>query len=179
MTTSRWAAGLAAVGLAATGWAGAGCAIATSTASATSAPLRVVAAENFWGSIAAQLAGSKATVTSIINRPSIDPHDYEPTPADARAFARAQLVVVNGVGYDPWADRLLSADPVGHRIALKVGDVVGVAPGANPHRWYAPADVEKVIATVTADLQRLDPGDAAYFTARPRPRPRLPAARPR
>src|SRR3954449_7952 len=142
-----------------------GCALATSTTSDQGGPLRIVAAENFWGSIADQLGGSKVAVTSIIDRPGMDPHDYEPTARDARAFARAQLVVVNGVGYDPWAQQLLNANPVGRRLVLKVGDVVGVAAGGNPHRWYSPGDVETVIEAVTSDLQKLDPADAAYFTA--------------
>ena len=145
-----------------------GCALATSTTSDSSGPLRIVAAENFWGSIAGQLGGSKVSVSSVIDRPGMDPHDYEPTARDARAFARAQLVVVNGIGYDPWAQQLLAANPVGRRLVLKVGDVVGVGTGGNPHRWYSPSDVERVIEAVTADLQKLDPADAAYFTAQRR-----------
>lgn len=132
----------------------------------TSGRVRVVAAENFWGSIAAQLGGDKATVKSVIDKPGIDPHDYEPTAADARAFANAQLVVVNGVGYDPWAKRLLATEAVGHRHALDVGDVVGAEPGDNPHRWYDPGDVDAVIAAITSELQRIDPRDAAYFAGR-------------
>src|SRR5205823_1113978 len=73
--------------------------------------IRVVATENFWGSIAAQLAGTHANVQSIIVDPSEDPHSYEPTAAGARTLASAQLVIVNGVGYDPWAPRLLAANP--------------------------------------------------------------------
>src|SRR5690242_5697849 len=71
----------------------------------------VVAAENFWGSLAAQLAGTRAQVSSIVVNPDTDPHSYEPNARDARALAGAQMVIVNGVGYDEWADRLLSASP--------------------------------------------------------------------
>src|SRR5437588_12924331 len=64
-------------------------------ASATGAggSIHVVAAENFWGSIAAQLAGTRASVQSIIVAPAQDPHSYEPSAADARALAGAQLVI--------------------------------------------------------------------------------------
>src|SRR5215469_15847542 len=62
--------------------------------------ITVVAAENFWGSIAGQLGGDHVQLTSIITNPQTDPHDYEPTPADARTVASAQLVIVNGIGYD-------------------------------------------------------------------------------
>src|SRR5207248_11134559 len=64
--------------------------------------LNVVAAENFWGSIAQQIAGNKASVRSIIVNPATDPHAYEPTAQDGRTLATAQLVIVNGIGYDPW-----------------------------------------------------------------------------
>ena len=128
--------------------------------------MRVVAVENFWGSIASQLAGSKASVQSIIVDPNQDPHSYEPKSADARAFATAQLVVVNGVGYDAWAPRLLEANPVSGRVVLTVGDLFGLKGGDNPHRWYDPADVEAVADAIAADLKRLDPADAATFDRR-------------
>lgn len=123
----------------------------------------MVAAENFWGSIAAQLGGDRVTVTSIIDSPDADPHDYEPTTADGRAIATADLVLVNGIGYDTWASRLAAANPVDGRTLLTVGDLVGVADGGNPHRWYNPADVRAVVAEITRDYQRIDPADSAYF----------------
>jgi zinc/manganese transport system substrate-binding protein len=125
--------------------------------------VQVVAAENVWGSIAAQLGGDRVHVTSVIANPATDPHDYEPTALDARAFAGAQLVIVNGIGYDPWAPKLLGGNPVGGRLVLTVGDVVGIEPGGNPHRWYSPANVQQVIAAIVADYKRLDPKDAATF----------------
>jgi zinc/manganese transport system substrate-binding protein len=134
--------------------------------SAASGGLRVVAAENFWGSIAKQLAGTQASVQSIIVNPAQDPHSYEATAADARTLATAQLAIVNGVGYDPWASKLLAANPVGGRITLNVGDLFGLKDGDNPHRWYSPADVARVTDAITADLERLDPKDAAYFNRR-------------
>jgi len=140
-----------------TALAGAGC------ATAAGGVLQVVAAENFWGSIAVQLGGDRVHVTSVIANPATDPHDYEPTAVDARAFATAQLAIVNGVGYDAWAPKLLAADPAGGRLTLTVGDAVGIEAGGNPHRWYSPPDVQRVIAAIVADYKRLDPKDAAYF----------------
>src|SRR5437763_15103419 len=86
--------------------------------------LQVVAAENFWGSVAPQLGGERVHVTSVISNPATDPHDYEPTAADARTLAGAQLAIVNGIGYDPWASKLLDANPVHGRVVLTVGDLV-------------------------------------------------------
>ena len=73
--------------------------------------VQVVAAENFWGSIAAQVGGSHVHVTSIINDPNADPHSYEPISQDARTIADAQYVIFNGAGYDAWMDKLLAANP--------------------------------------------------------------------
>jgi zinc/manganese transport system substrate-binding protein len=125
--------------------------------------IQVVAAENFWGSIAAQLGGDHVKVTSIISNPDADPHDYEPTAADARTVAGAQFTIVNGIGYDAWADKLLAANPTDGRTDLKVGDLVGIQPGGNPHRWYSPANVRQVIDQITNDYKSLDPADAADF----------------
>ncbi len=142
----------------------AGCAGSATTAGGDG-PLEVVAAENFWGSIAAQLGGSKVHVTSVITSPATDPHDYEPTAADGRLLAGARMAIVNGIGYDPWAGKLLASNPVGGRIVLTVGDLVGISAGGNPHRWYSPPNVEQVIDAIAVDYSKLDPKDAAYFRA--------------
>ncbi|WP_329477501.1 zinc ABC transporter substrate-binding protein [Kribbella sp. NBC_01484] len=127
--------------------------------------IQVVAAENFWGSIASQLGGDHVKVTNIISNPDADPHDYEPTAADARTVAGAQYTIVNGIGYDAWADKLLSANPTDGRTDLTIGDLVGIQAGGNPHRWYSPGDVHKVIEKITSDYKSLDPADAADFDA--------------
>jgi zinc/manganese transport system substrate-binding protein len=132
---------------------------------ATARTIRVVAAENFWGSIAAQLGGSHVSVQSLIDNPDADPHEYEPTAADARAIATADLVLVNGVGYDTWATKLAAAEPAPNRTVLDVGQLLGVPDGGNPHRWYNPDDVTKVVQQLTRDFAEADPGDAAAFTS--------------
>jgi len=158
---------LAAVALSACGGSDSPPRRTAATAATTShAPIAIVAAENFWGSIASQLAGTKGRVTSIIVNPDTDPHDYEPTAADARTMATAQLAIVNGIGYDGWASKLLAADPSSSRVTLDVGDLLGLGDGANPHQWYDPASVQKAIGAITAALVKLDPADASYFTAR-------------
>jgi zinc/manganese transport system substrate-binding protein len=125
--------------------------------------LRVVAAENFWGSIARALGGDHVVVDDLISSPAIDPHDYEPTAADARAVATARVVLVNGVGYDGWARKLLAANPGSKRTVIDVGDLVRAAAGDNPHRWYNPDDVRAVVAAVTDAYSAADPPHAAYF----------------
>jgi zinc/manganese transport system substrate-binding protein len=123
----------------------------------------VVTAENVWGSIASQLGGDRVSVTSIIDNPNADPHDYEPTTEDARAMASANFVIENGVGYDPWAQRLVDANPVSGRDVLDVGTLVGEPTEGNPHRWYSPSDVQQVIDAITSEYQKLEPTEASYF----------------
>jgi zinc/manganese transport system substrate-binding protein len=137
-----------------------------SVSSASTTGVSVVAAENFWGSIARQIAGDKANVQSIITNPAQDPHSYEPTANDARAMAMSQLAIVNGIGYDPWAPKLLNANPDGARIVLTVSDLFGLHEGDNPHRWYDPADVAAVANKIAVDLEKLDPKDTAYYARR-------------
>jgi zinc/manganese transport system substrate-binding protein len=137
---------------------------ASTAANTSGTVIHIVAAENFWGSIASQVGGTHVHVTSIITNPNTDPHSYEPTAADARTLAAAQFVIENGIGYDTWVPRLLAADQ-GHPTVLNVGDLVGVAAGGNPHRWYNPSDVQSVIAQMVTDFQTIDPADSAYFTS--------------
>ncbi|HEY2327425.1 MAG TPA: zinc ABC transporter substrate-binding protein [Gaiellaceae bacterium] len=145
--------------------AGTAAASKATTAHRASPKFQVVAAENFWGSIAAQLAGSKVAMKSIIVNPDTDPHDYQASASDARTMASATLAIVNGVGYDQWASKLIAANPVSGRTVLDVGDLLGLKEGDDPHQWYNPASVQKVINAIVADYDKLDPGDKAYFAA--------------
>ena len=149
---------LAACGTAARGAAGSG-------GSGGGSVIQVVAAENFWGSIASQIGGRHVHVTSIITNPNTDPHSYEPTAADARTIAGARFVIENGIGYDPWAARLLASDKTSATV-LDVGHLLGVPDGGNPHRWYNPADVHAVVRQITADLSTLNPAAKSYFASR-------------
>jgi zinc/manganese transport system substrate-binding protein len=142
----------------------AACGLSTSPAPGKGgSQVRVVAAENFWGSIAQQVGGDHVSVTSIIVNPDTDPHAYEATPGDARTIAGAQYVIVNGAGYDPWAPKLLEANPVSGRTVLIVGDLFGKKEGDNPHMWYSPSYVDQVVDKIASDLAKIDSADATYF----------------
>jgi zinc/manganese transport system substrate-binding protein len=130
--------------------------------------LSVVAAEDFWGSLAAQLGGRQVQVTSIVTDPNADPHEYETSALDARELAGADVVVVNGAGYDEWADKLLAAQPAPHRTVLTVATILGKSSGDNPHFWYDPAYVFRVVHRITADYEAVEPQERAYFAARAR-----------
>src|SRR5207245_2706380 len=136
----------------------------TPVGGAKSGTLQVIAGENFWGSIAAQLGGSHVSVTSIVANPNTDPHDYESSATDARAFATADYVILNGAGYDDWGQKLLSANPSQSRKVLTIADLLHRKAGDNPHFWYNPDWVDKVADTITSDYRALDPAEAGYFT---------------
>lgn len=146
-----------------------GCATTASTPSSAGGgsgrTISVVAAENFWGLLADQLGGDRVDVHSIVRSPGADPHDYEPTASDARAIATADLTVVNGLGYDGWADDLAAANPAPNRATLNVGSVLALPDDANPHRWYNPADVATVAESLTAAYKKISPDQADYFDA--------------
>src|SRR5467141_613887 len=137
---------------------------APATGAGSGQTLQVIAGENFWGSIAAQLGGSHVAVTSIETNPNTDPHEYESSATDARAFATAGYVILNGAGYDDWGQKLLSANPSQSRTVLTVADLLNRKPGDNPHFWYNPDWVDKVADKITSDYRALDPADAGYFT---------------
>ncbi|HEV7534649.1 MAG TPA: zinc ABC transporter substrate-binding protein [Acidimicrobiia bacterium] len=140
-------------------WPGAG------PAGAAAGKVQVVAGEDFWGSIARQLGGDHADVTSLISDPDTDPHDYEAKPSDGAAVAGAEVAIVNGIGYDAWMGKLVAANPSSGRKVVTVGDVVGVKDGGNPHQWYSPRSVRAVIDAITAALKQADPADTGYFDA--------------
>ena len=142
----------------------AACGVSTSHVDFGTGKIQVVAAENFWGSIASQVGGSHVQVTSIIVNPDTDPHAYEPTPSDARLIAQAQYVIVNGAGYDAWAPKLLDANPASGRTVLTVGDLFGKKEGDNPHMWYSPSYVDQVVDRMGSDLAKIDSADASAIT---------------
>jgi zinc/manganese transport system substrate-binding protein len=125
----------------------------------------VVAAENFWGNVVAQLGGTHVHVTSIIHDPSADPHLYESDPEDAAAVADADLVVINGLELDDAVARLLSGAKNGQP-KLSVAEVLDVhGDEANPHLWYDVPRVPEVARAIVAELAHLDPANAPTYDA--------------
>jgi zinc/manganese transport system substrate-binding protein len=124
----------------------------------------VVAAENMWGDVVKQIGGRHAVVDSIISDPSSDPHLYASNPRDAARLAQANLVVVNGLGYDDFARKLLAASSSAKRRVLTFADVIK-PPGAdpNPHLWYDVPRLPAAAHAIAGALAAEDPQDAAYF----------------
>jgi zinc/manganese transport system substrate-binding protein len=126
----------------------------------------VVATENFWGDIAAQIGGPHARVRSLISDPAADPHLYDSNAGGAAAVADASVVIENGLGYDDFVNDLLSATS-GHKHVVNASTVMGISgDDANPHVWYALENVPKVAQAIADALTAADPGDRAFFAAR-------------
>lgn len=125
--------------------------------------LNIVAGENFWGSLVSQIGGKKVNVYSIVSDPNADPHEYEVSSSDALKIAKANFVILNGVGYDSWANKLLAANPNSARKVVTVGDLFNKKVGDNPHLWYNPSYVNVTIKQVTHDLIALDPKNKDYY----------------
>lgn len=136
----------------------------TSKTSSTS-KIKIVAAENFYGEVAKAVGGDRVDVTSILDNPNTDPHDFEPTPDVARTVSNAQLIVYNGVGYDAWMDKLNSADSSSNSksITKVADDVLGKKEGDNEHVWYNPDTMPKLANKIADDLAKLDPSQAETF----------------
>ncbi len=136
--------------------------LALGLASAQAAsPIKLVAAENFYGNVARQIGGNDVEVVSVLSNPGQDPHLFETAPAVLRQLAAAQIVVYNGADYDPWMPKLLAAAPRPERTAIVAADLAGKKAGDNPHLWYDPATMPAVARAIAAALMTADPVHAA------------------
>jgi zinc/manganese transport system substrate-binding protein len=129
-------------------------------------PLNVVAAENVWGDIAAQIGGPYVSVTAILSDPNADPHLFGPGTRNGLAVATARVVIQNGAGYDAFMTRLEAAAPSAQRSVLTIADVLGVSgKDANPHLWYDVPKLGRIAAAIATALQAADPAHAAAYRA--------------
>jgi zinc/manganese transport system substrate-binding protein len=127
-------------------------------------PIKVLAVENFYANLVNQLGGQCVVTNTILSDPDADPHAFQPSASDVRAYQDAQLVVENGLGYDDFSDKIqatLSTKPA----LIRAGDVAGLQIGANPHVWYSASYVDQIRSAMLSSLKQLNPGAAAYYDA--------------
>jgi zinc/manganese transport system substrate-binding protein len=126
----------------------------------------VVAAENVYGDIAAQIGGARVTVTSILANPAADPHLFEPGTAAGFAVALADVMIENGLGYDAFADKLLAAAPRPGRVVVNVAEVLRrLGPGTNPHLWYDVPQLPRIASAIAEAMTKADPAGRRTFAA--------------
>jgi zinc/manganese transport system substrate-binding protein len=152
------------------------------------AQIDVVASFSILGDMTRRVAGDRARVTVLVG-PDADAHGYQPTPSDAQAVARARLVVVNGLGFEGWLDRLVRAsgyrgkvavaatgittrameadhDHDGHGSGRKQREVLRPKQVADPHAWQDLANGRRYVANIAAALSEADPAGAAEYRRR-------------
>lgn len=138
-----------------------------STAATEPAPLKVVASFSILADMVREVGGPAVEVVSLVPAGG-DAHVFTPTPADARRVGSAELLVVNGLRYEGWMERLVKA--AGYK-----GTVVtasrGVrtrptAGGADPHAWQNLAHALVYVENIRAGLGAARPAQAAAIDAR-------------
>lgn len=126
-------------------------------------PIHVVTGMDFYGEVAKQVAGSHGQVTSFINNPSIDPHDYQPATKEAQEVSHANVVIENGLGYDQWMNKLARANAAKNTHVINVGQLTGKKAGDNEHLWYQPATMKKLAKQLANQYSKIDPHHAADY----------------
>lgn len=121
----------------------------------------IVTTTNVYADIAKNVAGKYGSVQAIIKNSATDPHDFEPTTADAKKLTNANIIVANGLGYDSWMNKLASS--VSKKPVLVGEDLMGLKKGDNPHIWYDLDMPTKYVNYLVKRLSKLDKKHAAYF----------------
>jgi len=133
-------------------------------AAQTSGKIKVIGVENEYADVLSQIGGKYVQVQAIETDPNTDPHTFEASPKIAKDIAAAQLIVVNGLGYDDWADKIMSASARPNRKVINVQKLLGLPDNTpNPHLWYDPKTMPAVAKAVADLLATLEPAQAAYF----------------
>lgn len=121
----------------------------------------IVTTTNVYADIAKNVASKYGSVQAIIKNSATDPHDFEPTTADAKKLTNANIIVANGLGYDSWMNKLASS--VSKKPVLVGEDLMGLKKGNNPHIWYDLDMPTKYVNYLVKRLSKLDKKHAAYF----------------
>lgn len=124
--------------------------------------IKITTTTDFYGEVAKAVVGNKGKVTSAINDPNVDPHDYEPTSKIAKKVTNSDVLIANGVGYDGWMDKL--AQNAHKATYIKVGeDLLNKREGDNPHLWYNPQTMPHLANDLAKRFGKLQPQNKKYF----------------
>ncbi|WP_260117011.1 metal ABC transporter solute-binding protein, Zn/Mn family [Nicoliella spurrieriana] len=124
--------------------------------------IHVVSSVDFYGDAARAVLGDHGTVTSIINKSTIDPHDFQPTAQTAKQVSGADFVIYNGLGYDSWMKKLTSNGSDNLK-SINVGSLMGKQTGDNPHIWYNSKTMPKLANELAAQFGKKEPKYKAEF----------------
>lgn len=133
--------------------------------------LQVVTSFSILADLSREVGGEHIELTNLVDADA-DAHVYEPSPDDAKALLRADLIVANGLGFEPWLERLLaSSEPKGKRIDASAGvvplmlDEDGEA-DPDPHAWQSLTNAEIYVRNIAKALGELDPANLNVYIER-------------
>jgi zinc/manganese transport system substrate-binding protein/manganese/iron transport system substrate-binding protein len=133
--------------------------------------LKVVATTTQVADFARSVGGDKVTVTQIL-KPNVDPHDYEPSPADVQAIAQADVVVESGVGLEKWLDQTIESAGFhgtlvdsSKGVAVRRGNGTDEQAAGDPHIWHNPKNAEIMSRDIASAFSAKDAKDKAAFDA--------------
>jgi len=125
--------------------------------------IKILASLDFYGQTAQKVAGKYGEVTSVINRPGVDPHDFEATVKTAKVASRASLIIYNGLGYDDWMSKLVVNKATNAKVIQVGTTIAGKKDGANEHVWYDPTTMPKLAHQIALELAKIQPEHKQYF----------------
>ncbi len=161
----------AVAGLLATATACGGSSSASDTDTAGGEKLKVVATTTQVADFARNIGGAKVKVSQIL-KPNVDPHDYEPSPADVQAIAQADVVIKSGVGLEKWLDQTISSAGFhgtlvdsSKGVTVRTGNGTDEEAAGDPHIWHNPKNAEIMSGNIAAAFSAKDAKDKATFDA--------------
>lgn len=131
----------------------------------------VVATFSILGDMVHEIGQDKIEVKTLVG-PNQDSHVYEPNPQNARDLKRADMVVVNGLGFEGWMDRLIKASGFHGKILVATAGITPIKRTINgkevfdPHAWHSLKNAQVYIANIVKGLSELLPAQAPFFKAR-------------
>lgn len=128
--------------------------------------LKVVASFSILGDMVEQVVGEHASVTTIVG-PDADAHIYIPSVADAKAVAEADLIFVNGMGFETWSDTLIAESGTDGAIFVATDGIqpVMVDGEIDPHAWNALTNGVIYVQNIAAAMSQVMPAKAGDFKA--------------
>lgn len=136
------------------------------------APLRVVASFSLLGDMAATIGGDVVTVQTLV-KPDSDAHTYQPTPRDAKAIAEADIVLVNGLGFEGWMTRLVGAARAENKLVIVSQTItprtmIDEAEGkiTDPHAWQDVRNAMQYVSVMAAAFEKARPDQTNAIAAR-------------
>ena len=137
-----------------------------SWADSSGAKVNVVASFSILGDMVSEVAGDKAQVTTIVG-PDADAHLYQPNTGDAVAVTEADLVIINGMGFETWSAELIKTSGTKAAIAVATDTIAPllVEGEVDPHAWNSLTNGMIYVNNIEAALSAASPDDAAYFKA--------------